>query len=172
MIATNAMPSRSLPADVALGRNLVIARLIAGITQQELASASGVSRATIAQIETGESDPRLSTLVILAEALGVSPLVLLAGPKEIEALASLPGDLQENPVQVPPATLARMESLSQSGLGADRNRAAHFGATVARAVGEHGRSPTITAAVFSAYAPGPGTEVGTSLGRLLEISSY
>jgi transcriptional regulator with XRE-family HTH domain len=168
MIASNTLHLAPPEADVILARNLVVARLIAGITQHELAAASRVSRATIAQIETGQSDPRLSTLVILARALQVSPLVLLAGPLEVQGLADVPQDLADRPVTVSGPTLERMKMFLQSGLPTDRNRAAHFGATVARAAGEHGPSATITAAIFSAHAPGGGTTVGTSLGRLLE----
>ncbi len=49
-----------------------------GLTQVELAQASGVSQGTIAQIEKGEVDnPRPSTIKKLAGALGVSGMDLL-----------------------------------------------------------------------------------------------
>jgi transcriptional regulator with XRE-family HTH domain len=155
-------------ADAILAKNLVVARLLAGITQHDLAAAAGVSRATIAQLETGVSDPRLSTLVDLSAALHISPLVLLAGALEISALAELPGDLAARPVTVASVELARMEALVQSGLLRDRGRAARIGATLARAAGEAGASAAITSGIFSAYMPGGGTIVGTAWGRLLE----
>ena len=67
--------------DTLLARNLVTARLRAGLTQFELAAAARVSRATIAQLESGDSDPRLSTLVEIAKALRISPLALLSDPR-------------------------------------------------------------------------------------------
>src|SRR5689334_12380553 len=60
-----------------LGRSLVAARTANHMTQLELAQASGVSRATIAEIESGKGDPRLSNIVVLARALRTSPMMLL-----------------------------------------------------------------------------------------------
>lgn len=155
-------------AGAVLAKNLVVARLLAGLTQQDLAGASGVSRATIAQLETGISDPRLSTLVDLAAALHVSPIVLQAGLLEVRALAQLPGDLTIRPVNVSAADLARMEAFARTGLLIDRGRAARVGAALARAAGESGASATLTSGIFSAYCPGGGTVSGIALGRLLE----
>ena len=42
-----------------------------GMTQERLASESGVNRVTIARFETGKSSPKLGTLKRLAAALGV-----------------------------------------------------------------------------------------------------
>ena len=42
-----------------------------GLTQEQLAEASGVHRVTIARIETGEVSPKAETLKRLADALGV-----------------------------------------------------------------------------------------------------
>ena len=160
-------PARPESAPAVLGRNLVAARLIAGVTQHDLAAASGVSRATIAQLETGVSDPRLSTVVELAAALGVSPLVLLAGSVEVRALAALPSDLAARPVGVPQHEVARMDVLVRSGLIKDRNRAARAGAAVARSAGGPSPAAALTAGLFSATLPGAGTAVGTALGRLI-----
>lgn len=58
-------------------RNLARLRHTIGLTQHELAVRAGVSRATIYLIEAGEGDPRLSTLELLAKALGVEVTDLL-----------------------------------------------------------------------------------------------
>ena len=42
-----------------------------GLTQEQLAEKSGVSRTYLARLETGRQDPTLSTLEKLAQALGV-----------------------------------------------------------------------------------------------------
>jgi transcriptional regulator with XRE-family HTH domain len=42
-----------------------------GLTQEQLAEKSGVSRTYLARLETGRQDPTLSTLEKLAKALGV-----------------------------------------------------------------------------------------------------
>jgi transcriptional regulator with XRE-family HTH domain len=156
--------------DVTLGKNLVVARIIAGMTQHELASASYVSRATIAQLETGSSDPRLSTIVELAHALRLSPIFLLLGAVEIQALAELPNQLESVAKLISPENVYRMKELVESGLLKDRLRAARLGASVARTHGETGIAP-ITAALFSAFLPGAGTSVGTILGRLLKAAA-
>jgi transcriptional regulator with XRE-family HTH domain len=70
---------------------LVVARAAIGLTQHQLARRSRISRATIAHIEATESDPRLSTVVLLAQALDVSPLCLLLGETEIDSLDGLRG---------------------------------------------------------------------------------
>jgi transcriptional regulator with XRE-family HTH domain len=156
--------------DATLAKNLVVARAIGGMTQHELANASYVSRATIAQLETGSSDPRLSTIVELAKALHLSPIFLLLGAPEIRALAELPDQLPSVANLISPENLYRMKELVESGLLKDRLRAARLGAAVARSHGETGIAP-ITAALFSAFLPGAGTSVGTVLGRLLKSSA-
>ncbi len=66
-----------------LGANLSRERERAGLTQAELATASGVPRETISRIEVAKREPRISTLDPLAVALGV----------HVNLLSALPGPL-------------------------------------------------------------------------------
>lgn len=93
------------------GKNIKEARKKAGLTQKELADASGVAKITIQQYEAGKRQPRLEQLGMLAEAmhvsidelLGVKPLpskeivcnpgfpsecIIMEEGKEVENLAS------------------------------------------------------------------------------------
>jgi transcriptional regulator with XRE-family HTH domain len=173
MISVELMPAkeslRRESVDSILAKNLVAARVIAGLTQHDLAAAAGVSRATVAQLETGSSDPRLSTVVDLARALAVAPIVLLAGIPEVQALAALGQGLSgEHRVSVSPGDLVRLREYVASGMLKDRVRAARLGAAVARAGNETSMGIAVTAGLFSATLPGAGTVVGAELGRLLE----
>jgi transcriptional regulator with XRE-family HTH domain len=56
----------------ALGRRIVIVRNAARLTQAELAKKTGLSRASIASVESGRKPVKLQTVWLLAQALGVS----------------------------------------------------------------------------------------------------
>lgn len=60
-----------------IGANLQRLRGMRGLTQDAAAEAAGLSRAAYRNLEAGRSEPRASTLVALAKALGVSPADLL-----------------------------------------------------------------------------------------------
>jgi Zn-dependent peptidase ImmA (M78 family)/DNA-binding XRE family transcriptional regulator len=60
-----------------IGANLQRLRGVRGLTQDAAAEAAGVSRAAYRNLEAGLSEPRASTLVAIAKALGVSPGDLL-----------------------------------------------------------------------------------------------
>jgi XRE family transcriptional regulator, fatty acid utilization regulator len=66
------------PVRMAFADNLLAARQRAGLTQAQLAAASGVSQRHISALESGLSDPKLSTVTALATALGVKSEELLA----------------------------------------------------------------------------------------------
>lgn len=69
------MAITSPTADIAA--NLQRLRGMRGLTQDAAAEAAGLSRAAYRNLEAGRSEPRASTLVALAKALGVSPADLL-----------------------------------------------------------------------------------------------
>jgi len=75
--AATSSPSRAEPV-TDLARRVAAARLRSGLTQAQLAEASGVTDETISRIERGRYEPAVSTLFRLAEALDVS-LDRLAG---------------------------------------------------------------------------------------------
>jgi transcriptional regulator with XRE-family HTH domain len=150
-----------------LARNLVIARQVLGITQQQLAAKAEVSRATIAQVESGVSDPRLSTIGDLAAALGIATIVLLLGEAECRALLELTRQHSGQRAAVEPRDEQRMRLLLASGSIRDLHRAAQHGADLARTAGEDAPAAATLAAIFSTIAPGEGTELGAALGRLL-----
>lgn len=55
------------------------ARLAAGLTQDELGDSCHLHRTEVSLLERGGREPRLSTLIKLASALGVTPESLCAG---------------------------------------------------------------------------------------------
>src|SRR5262245_16113950 len=62
-----------------VGHRLKALRESQGVTQEQLAEASGVHRVTIARLESGDKLPRFSTLEALASALHVTLGELLSG---------------------------------------------------------------------------------------------
>ncbi len=76
----------------ALARNVRALRQDRGLTAAELASRSGVAKATLSQIESARGNPRLDTLRDLADALGVSPTELLALADEPQVRIVRSGD--------------------------------------------------------------------------------
>ena len=167
-------PSNILDVDqvrMNLARNLVAARTALEISQDTLATRASVSRATVIQIEGGEGDPRLSTLVSLADALSVSPMFLLLGREDLEALSNLrksegmpvvPDELSEEDVET-------MRRLLRSGISRNRNKAIKMGVAAASATGGVAASTLAGAAIGSIILPGIGTTVGTVLGAFLDL---
>jgi transcriptional regulator with XRE-family HTH domain len=78
-----------------LAHNLKEIRELRGLTQAQLASLSEVPRSTVANIESGASNPTLSVLAKLASALHLSLEELLARPRARCQLFP-PGSLKEN----------------------------------------------------------------------------
>jgi len=150
-------------SETVLAKNLVAARIISGMTQHELAAAADVSRATVAQLEAGLSDPRLSTVAALAKALGIAPMSLLASGEEVDALVGLAAQSVAAP---PRADVTRLRFLLESGMLKDRVRAARAGAALARELGYAQPAEYVTAGLFAAIQPGA-VSVGAELGKRL-----
>jgi transcriptional regulator with XRE-family HTH domain len=54
-----------------IGDRIRAARLYANLTQEKVALASGVDRASVNRIEQGHQAPTIDTLLLLADAIGV-----------------------------------------------------------------------------------------------------
>jgi transcriptional regulator with XRE-family HTH domain len=67
------------------------ARERAGMTQEGLAEAAGVSTGLIGQIEAGSTRPSLATIEHLSVALGVTPCHLLVDDPEVERILAVLG---------------------------------------------------------------------------------
>jgi transcriptional regulator with XRE-family HTH domain len=76
----------TLPATLALARRVKASRLSKGWTLDDLARASGVSRALISKVERGEVSPTAATLAKLAAGLAVTVASLFAD----ETLEAIP----------------------------------------------------------------------------------
>lgn len=60
---------------------LVHQREVAGFTQSEVAQKMHTTQSSVARLESGERDPRLSTLISYADSIGVNFFDLLLGVK-------------------------------------------------------------------------------------------
>ncbi len=147
-----------------MGRNLAAARLAKGLTQDDLAGGASVSRATIVQIESGEGDPKLSTLADLALALGTSPTMLLMGAEDMNALV----DVLNHPEQV--TAVDDVVDQDSAAAAADSPRAVKRAAEVGIAVGAasgFAAGVAAGAAIGTILLPGIGTAVGAAFGAAL-----
>ncbi|AKM33107.1 transcriptional regulator [Pandoraea faecigallinarum] len=85
---------------------LIAARKDAGLTQAELAERAGLSRMTVQKMESGALDPRVSTVLESARALGLEPMLVPAGLRqEVEAFLRSGGKYLAQPsgVSAPPS---------------------------------------------------------------------
>lgn len=150
----------------ALARNLAAARSALEWSQEDLARAAGISRATVNQLEGGassRSDPRLSTVVGLATALGVSPMLLLLDREDLDAIAEIPRSREGEDVRLQLKTeqLETMQRLLRSGLAKNRAEAVAMGTTAAALAGIKAGA-LVAAAIGTAIMPGVGTTVGAA----------
>lgn len=78
-----------------MGRRVRAARLSAGLTQELLARKTGLTRASITNIEKGIQAPPPYRLVRIAVALGVDAAELLPPMEQLEPTHDLPGQFAE-----------------------------------------------------------------------------
>lgn len=154
-----------------LALNLSAARGALGMSQEQLANAARVSRATVNQLEGGSSangDPRLSTVVSLAAALGISPVFLLLGRDELGAIAEAAksADVKGVHARLTAEELETMGRLLRSGVPKNRAKAVEMGATAAASAGMTAGA-IATAAIGTAQIPGIGTALGAVMGKWL-----
>ena len=156
---------RHQDAQLNLGNNVLVARKAKELTQQKLADRAEVSRATVAQIESSEVDPRLSTLVDLAFALDVSPMMLVMDKDDLEAIAELSAaDVEELTQGLSEEESDQMNWLVQSGLRKNLVKAALIGSS---SIGGAAAVSASAAAIGSAFLPGLGTAIGGVLGTFI-----
>ena len=79
---------------VSLGSRIREIRESHGLTQEELASKTGISIKHLSVLERGLKEPRLSTFLSIAEALGTTPNELLTSPSLDNEFISAIGSLQ------------------------------------------------------------------------------
>jgi transcriptional regulator with XRE-family HTH domain len=153
-----------------LGRNLALARFALGVTQDNLAVVSGISRATIAQIESSNTDPRLGTLADLAGALGVSPSLLLLKASDIASLLHVvrQSSVERVLAELSPERVEEMNQLRRTGFQKDLLRLARVGIDAAESAGFTTPGAAVGAGIGSAILPGLGTAVGTIFGLALD----
>lgn len=87
---------------MALGQALADARHAAGLTQTQLAEASGVSRPTISRLEQGDSSISSDRIWDLALACGIDPATLFAEASSRLAEVGEPDQVPEPDPDVDP----------------------------------------------------------------------
>ena len=84
-----------------LVQELEAARKAADWSQQALAERAGLSRMTVQRTEAGQIDPRLSTLLVMARALGLELMPVPAALRpQLEAFVQSGGRLLGQPAGV------------------------------------------------------------------------
>ncbi len=78
---------------------LEMARKAAGLTQDQLAGRAGLTRMTVSKTESGVVDPKLSSVVEMARALGMELMLVPAALRpEVEAFLHSGGRILAQPV--------------------------------------------------------------------------
>jgi DNA-binding XRE family transcriptional regulator len=144
-----------------LAKNISYARKAIGLTQGKLAEEANISRQTVVQLESGTGDPKISTIIDLAMALDISPMMFFLGKKEVKALAALKDKKYEEDINT--NDLEKMQNYLQSDLSKQKDKAAQIGATIGTAAGLSAAG----AAIGSILLPGFGTVIGAALGAFI-----
>ena len=81
------VPQRTHPSPllVVLGKRIQEIRRDKGLTQEQLAAASGLHRAYIGHLEAGRRNPTILTISLLAEGLNVPMAELVSFPQPVRA---------------------------------------------------------------------------------------
>jgi transcriptional regulator with XRE-family HTH domain len=87
----------------ALGRAIKVARTELGMSRKDLAEASRISYPYIADIETGRGRPSSSALLMIAQALGMSPSELMARAEFFADRMQEPSPAAAESANTPPA---------------------------------------------------------------------
>lgn len=87
------------------------ARLRKGMTQYALADAAGIGRRFIQGVENGHHEAKISTLFSMAQAMGVSPMILIGELEYAMRTGRLPESVLEG---LPPKSVGRPKKKSGS----------------------------------------------------------
>ncbi len=94
---------------------LQAARVGAELSQDQVAARAGLSRMTVQRIESGAIDPRLSTLFVLARALGLELMLVPMGLRaDLEDFVRAGGKALARPVglDAPPSVIDSLREAS------------------------------------------------------------
>jgi len=170
------MNSASIEIRQGFARNLLLARKAKNMTQADLARAAGVSRATVAQIEGEDVDPKLSTLALLADALDMTPVWLLMTEQDLSILSALSSfsALSAFHESIPEETVDTMKVLTQSGRyksvlkAVEEAEASLSPETRNELLGREGRGiQSAPSAISTSLLPGMGTILGSIWDRVM-----
>lgn len=154
-----------------IAKNVRLARHIQGLTQSELAKKAGISRATLTQLELGDGNLTLDNLVAVANAFEISPVLLLLGKKELQAITE---GINQNQNKFLSNSLSsddidQMNNLLESELYKNKIAVAKQGVeavVVSKHVAAASAGVGIGAAIGSVLMPGVGTIIGATLGLI------
>ncbi|NYT59616.1 helix-turn-helix transcriptional regulator [Alcaligenaceae bacterium] len=104
---------------ISLAANLEAIRKASGLTQSQLAERAGLNRMTVQRLESGALDPRMSTLMEMARAMGMElMLVPQSLRQEVHGFIQSGGKLLGQPTGVDaPASVVDMLTSSNVAVG-------------------------------------------------------